>query len=59
MQLLKDGARTLGLHLSHQHLDAFRIHYRELGVWNQRFNLTTITATRKCRSSTFLTRSHA
>jgi 16S rRNA (guanine527-N7)-methyltransferase len=54
MELLKDGARALGLHLSRQHLNAFRIHYSELGVWNRRFNLTTITGYEEVQIKHFL-----
>lgn len=54
MELLKDGARTLGLHLTRQHLQAFQVHYRELGVWNRKFNLTTITGYEEVQIKHFL-----
>ena len=43
MELLRAGARALGLNLSPGHLELFELYYRELSVWNQRFNLTAIT----------------
>ena len=43
MKLLQEGARTLGLHLTSQHLRAFQRYYRELNAWNRKFNLTTVT----------------
>lgn len=43
MELLREGAKSLGLILSPTHLAAFERYYRELASWNQRFNLTTIT----------------
>ena len=43
MRLLREGARDLGLCLTTEHVRAFEIYYRELGAWNRRFNLTTVT----------------
>lgn len=43
MELLREGARALGLCLSAEHVQAFQIYYRELNAWNRRFNLTTVT----------------
>lgn len=43
MELLRDGARTLGLCLTPEHVQAFQTYYHELSVWNSRFNLTTVT----------------
>jgi len=43
MNLLFDGARTLGLELNEEHLRAFEVYYRELVAWNEKVNLTAIT----------------
>jgi len=43
MELLREGARALGLCLSAEHVQAFQTYYRELNAWNRRFNLTTVT----------------
>ena len=43
LELLREGARTLGLCLSADHVQAFQTYYRELNAWNRRFNLTTVT----------------
>jgi 16S rRNA (guanine527-N7)-methyltransferase len=43
MELLRDGARALGLCLTSEHVQAFQTYYRELSVWNHKFNLTTVT----------------
>lgn len=43
MELLRQGAKMLGLSLSPQHLEQFDRYYRELTAWNEQFNLTTIT----------------
>jgi 16S rRNA (guanine527-N7)-methyltransferase len=43
MESLVAGTRELGFKLSDNHLAAFRVCYRELVDWNQRFNLTAIT----------------
>ena len=43
MEHLVRGARSLGLNLTERQLDQFRILYRELVSWNERFNLTAIT----------------
>jgi 16S rRNA (guanine527-N7)-methyltransferase len=44
MSLLAEHARAFGIELSPAQLDAFEVYYRELVVWNSRFNLTAITA---------------
>jgi len=54
MDLLRAGARSLGLHLTAQHLRAFQIYYRELGAWNQRVNLTTVTGLEEVQVKHFL-----
>ena len=43
MEKLKAGAKTLGLELSPEQLEQFRIYYQELIDWNRRVNLTRIT----------------
>ena len=43
MDILREGARTLGLHLTSEHVRAFQIYFQELQAWNRRFNLTTVT----------------
>ena len=43
MELLRDGARALGLSLTAGHVRAFQTYYQELGAWNEKFNLTTVT----------------
>jgi len=43
MELLREGARGLGLYLTAEHVRAFQTYYRELGAWNRRLNLTTVT----------------
>jgi len=43
MELLREGARSLGLTLNAERLAAFERYYQELEAWNRRFNLTAIT----------------
>ncbi|MDP6550425.1 MAG: 16S rRNA (guanine(527)-N(7))-methyltransferase RsmG [Dehalococcoidia bacterium] len=43
MEILALGAAQLGLALTPQQLDQFEEYHRELGLWNQRVNLTAIT----------------
>jgi 16S rRNA (guanine527-N7)-methyltransferase len=43
MEILRQGAKMLGLQLSDQHLERFQTLYDELTSWNERFNLTAIT----------------
>ncbi len=43
MELLRDGARALGLCLTAEHVRAFQTYYHELNLWNEKFNLTTVT----------------
>jgi len=54
MDLLREEARVFGLHLTPEHLEAFRIYYRELIAWNQRVNLTAITGYRDVQYKHFL-----
>ena len=44
MQLLIDSSTRLGIHVNEAQLEKFRIYCDELIEWNQRFNLTAITA---------------
>ena len=44
MDLLAAGAVDIGFSLTQAHLASFEAYYRELAIWNQRFNLTAITA---------------
>jgi len=43
MELLKEGAHRLGLIIGPRQLAAFETYYRELTLWNERFNLTAIS----------------
>jgi len=43
MELLKAGAKEMGLNLDQMRLDAFELYFQELTVWNAKFNLTAIT----------------
>lgn len=54
MEILKAGARGLGLTLSPRHLALFDIYYRELAAWNRRFNLTAITGYEEVQRRHFL-----
>ena len=40
---LKTAAQTMGLALSPAQLEQFELFYRELLIWNEKFNLTAIT----------------
>ncbi len=42
MELLKAGAKSLGLTLDSERVYAFETYYKELTAWNQRFNLTAV-----------------
>lgn len=44
MSILAEYARAFGIELSPAQIDALELYQRELVVWNQRVNLTTITA---------------
>lgn len=54
MELLREGARSLGLNLSPRHLAAFETYYQELTSWNQRFNLTAIIGYEEVQTKHFL-----
>jgi len=43
MEKLASGAKKLGLHLTPQQYEQFRLFYQELIEWNRRLNLTAIT----------------
>lgn len=43
LELLREGARNLGLCLTAEHVRTFQVYYHELTAWNRRFNLTTVT----------------
>lgn len=54
MELLRDGACTLGLCLTAEHVRAFQIYYQELCAWNRKFNLTTVTGYEEVQLKHFL-----
>lgn len=54
MELLRDGARALGLCLTAEHVRAFQIYYQELCAWNRKFNLTTVTGYEEVQLKHFL-----
>ena len=54
MQLLAEGAKSLGLHLSDGQLEQFELFYRELADWNRRANLTAITTYEETQVRHFL-----
>ena len=54
MELLRAGAKRLGLTLSARASGAFERYYRELAAWNERFNLTAITGYEEVQRRHFL-----
>ncbi len=54
MQLLEQGAKSLGIHLSGEQLAQFELYHRELAEWNQRANLTSITGYEETQVRHFL-----
>jgi 16S rRNA (guanine527-N7)-methyltransferase len=54
MEKLKSAARELGLELTPARLEQFDSYYRELIDWNQRVNLTAITAYEEVQLKHFL-----
>ena len=54
MELLREGAKPLGLTLSPKHLAAFEVYYQELASWNLRFNLTAVTGYEDVQRKHFL-----
>lgn len=54
MELLREGARALGLHLTSKHVRAFQVYYQELTAWNRKLNLTTVTGYEEVQVRHFL-----
>ncbi|MFC1998449.1 16S rRNA (guanine(527)-N(7))-methyltransferase RsmG [Chloroflexota bacterium] len=54
MDLLKQGAKEMGIDISQKQLDLFEAYYRELIAWNKKTNLTTITDYREVQIRHFL-----
>lgn len=54
MDTLNAGCAQLGIALSSDQLDMFRLFANELAEWNQKFNLTTITDTEEVQVKHFL-----
>ncbi|MEA3407559.1 MAG: 16S rRNA (guanine(527)-N(7))-methyltransferase RsmG, partial [Chloroflexota bacterium] len=54
MELLREGAKDLGLTLSPRHIEMFERYYHELKKWNRRFNLTAITGYEEVQIKHFL-----
>ncbi len=45
-ELLKEGAKTFGIHLEEKTIETFALYLRELLKWNQKINLTAIRSER-------------
>ena len=54
LALLVEGCRQLGIPLSAAALAAFETYYRELVLWNERLNLTSIVAYEEVQTKHFL-----
>lgn len=54
LKLLQQGCQTLGLELTPAQLAQFQLFYQELVEWNQKFNLTAITAYAEVQTKHFL-----
>jgi 16S rRNA (guanine527-N7)-methyltransferase len=54
MDLLQTGAREWGLTLAPSQVEAFRLYYEQLLIWNERINLTSITAYEEVQVKHFL-----
>lgn len=54
MEHLVTGAARLGLSLTEGQLASFEIYYRELVAWNERVNLTAVTACEEVQTRHFL-----
>ena len=54
MQILKTGARELGIDLNPHQLEQFQIYHRELIDWNKKINLTSIIESRETQIKHFL-----
>ena len=54
MALLQEGCATLKIPLDEQAIDAFELYYHELVTWNERLNLTSISAYDEVQTKHFL-----
>jgi len=54
LEILRDGARRLGIPLGERELAQFQTYYEELVVWNQQMNLTSITGYEPVQVNHFL-----
>ncbi|MGI6368397.1 MAG: 16S rRNA (guanine(527)-N(7))-methyltransferase RsmG [Anaerolineae bacterium] len=54
MEILRQGAARLGLHLGPHQLERFQLFYQELASWNERQNLTAITGYADVQTRHFL-----
>lgn len=54
MELLRQGARAMGLSLGPRQTEQFESYYRELAAWNDRFNLTAITGYEEVQTRHFV-----
>ncbi len=54
MEILRGGAEALGLTLGAAQVSVFERYYRELAVWNERFNLTAVTGYEEVQRKHFL-----
>lgn len=54
MEVLREGARRLGVELSPAQLEQFQRYYAELDDWNRRINLTSITGLVEVQRGHFL-----
>jgi 16S rRNA (guanine527-N7)-methyltransferase len=54
MNILDEGAKELGIHLTPLQLDQFEAYFRELADWNQRMNLTSVVEYEEVQVKHFL-----
>ena len=54
MEKLNAGAQKLGLHVSPNQIEQFKLYYQELVDWNRRLNLTSITGYEEVQVRHFL-----
>jgi len=54
LEVLKNGAKELGITLGERELAQFQTYYEELVVWNQQMNLTAITGYEAVQANHFL-----
>lgn len=54
LQLLQEGCRQLSIPLSDAQMQQFVVYYQELIAWNEKFNLTGITALDEVQTKHFL-----